>query len=290
MGSVLQIFFDSLLLAGLYAMGALGFALLWGVLNVLNIAHAAFIMMGGYVTFGLWQLGLDPLLALPLTMVALFGIGWLVQRVLIDQIVGGPPSLGVALTYGLNLVIVGLALHFLSAEYRSIVPPDYLRGYVGIAGAKLTYVRLATIVIALAVTAAVWWFMDRTELGTAIRATRLDLEAAQLVGVRVRTIFNITTALSAALAGAMGGLLALVYSTEPGLGDHYLLQILIVTVLGGLGSIIGPLVGAFVVGISYSLVAHFWSGAYSTLVGTFLVLIVLLLRPSGLLGKRFYET
>jgi branched-chain amino acid transport system permease protein len=290
MSTALQILFDSLLLIGLYAIGALGFALIWGVLNVLNIAYAAFIMLGGYSSWMLWRLGLDPLLALPLTMALMFAFGWFVQRTLVDHVMRGPHALGIALTYGLNLVIVGLALYFFTAEFRSIVLPEYLHGYTEVGGARLTNARVVVAAIALALTAATWWFIDRTEIGSAIRATRLDPEAARLVGIRVRTIFNLTTALSAALAGAMGGLIVVLYSATPGMGDQYLLQILIVTVLGGLGSMLGPLVGAAVLGVTTSAVATLWGATHATMVGALLVLLVLMVRPAGLMGKRFYES
>lgn len=289
MALALQITFDALLLGGLFAIGGLGFALIWGVLNVLNIAFGAFIMLGGYVSFWLWQLGLDPLATVPATMVIMFGVGWLMQYLLIDHVVSGPHSLGVAFTYGLNLALIGLALYFLTAEYRSIILPDYLQGHIAVGGAKLTYARVVTTVIALLLTGAMWWFMDRTEMGAAIRATRLDMEAAQLIGIKVRAIFDLTTGLAAALAGAMGALVVIVYSASPGMGDHYLLQVIIVTVLGGLGSFVGPLLGALVVGFASSLVANLWGSTYATLIGTILVLLVLTVRPAGLLGKRFYE-
>jgi branched-chain amino acid transport system permease protein len=286
---VLQIGFDSLLLTGLYSIGALGFTLIWGVLNVLNIAYAAFIMLGGYITFLLWRAGVDPLAALPFTMVSLFAIGWILQRFVIDNVVNGPHSLGITLTYGLNLILVGLALYYFSAEYRSIIVPEYLKGYISLSGARLTYMRLVVAAIAIGLTLAVWWFMDRTEMGMAIRATRLDIEAARLVGIEPRTVFDLTAAVSAMLAGAMGGLIALLSSATPEMGDHYLLQVLIVTVLGGLGSIVGPLMGAVVLGVSTSVVASFWGATYSSLVGMAIVLVILVVRPQGLLGRRFYE-
>ncbi len=98
----LQVLFDSLLLGGLLAVGALGFSLVWGVLNVLNLAYASLIMLGGYVSYGLWTLGVDYLLTIPLTMVALFAVGWLMQRYIIDNVVNGPPTLTIALTYTRN--------------------------------------------------------------------------------------------------------------------------------------------------------------------------------------------
>lgn len=288
--AILQVFFDALLLSGLYCIGALGFALIWSVLNVLNLAYAAFIMLGGYVSWFLWRAGADPILTLPVAAAVVGGVGWLLQRAVVGYVVGGPASLGIALTYGINLIIVGLGLYFFTAEFRSIVLPEYLKGVIEIGGARLTYVRVLTTAIAIVTVAAVWWFMDRTEMGTAIRATRLDMEAARLVGIEVRGIFELTTALSAALGGLMGGLIVLIQSASPVMGDHYLLQILIVTVLGGLGSVVGPMAGALALGFATALVGTVWGTSYSTLVGTILVLAVLVVRPSGFMGRRFYET
>jgi len=285
----LQILFDSLLLAGMLAVGALGFTLVWGVLNVLNLTYAAFIMMGAYISYGLWHIGIDFLLTIPLTVLIMFMVGWAVQRYVIDYVMNGPHAANIALTYGMNLIAVGLALYFFSAVDRSILVPGYLQGVMEIAGVKLPYVRIVTTVVALALTAVVWWFFDHTEYGAAIRATRLDMEAAQLVGIKVKTIYNLTTAIAASLAGAMGALLALVFSASPYIGDHFFLQIIIVTVLGGLGSILGPLLGALVVGLAISAASHLAGATYGVLVGAVIVLIVLAVRPSGLLGKRFYE-
>jgi branched-chain amino acid transport system permease protein len=286
---VTQTLFDALLLIGLYAIGSLGFSLIWGVLNILNLTYAALITFGGYTTYALWHAGLDPLLALPVTMAITFALGWIIQRVAIDQVVNGPASLSITLTYGANMILTGLILYYFTGDPRGIKLPSYLEGYVSIAGAQLTYGRIVVIVVALGLTGAVWWFMDRTELGTAIRATRLDTEAARLVGIKVSSIYRLTASLSALLAGAMGSLAALVYSISPQMGDPLLIQLLIVSVLGGLGSIVAPLVGSVVLGLTNAAVGNMWGATYSTVVATGLVLLVLFVRPSGLLGKRFYE-
>ncbi len=286
----LQVLFDSLLLGGLLAVGALGFSLVWGVLNVLNLAYAAFIMLGGYLSYWLWTLGVDFLFTIPLTMLMLFALGWAVQRFIIDYVMEGPPPLSITLTYGMNLAIVGLAFYLFTAVDRSVITPEYMNGYWQIAGAKLPYARAITVLIALVLTGSAWWLFDRTELGASIRATRLDIEAARLVGINVRSVFDLTTGLSAALAGAMGALIVLTYGISPLTGDQFLLQILIVTVLGGLGSVVGPLAGAAVIGGATSLTANLFGSTYSVLVGTVIVLVVLAMRPSGMFGKRFYET
>ncbi|MDO8279055.1 MAG: branched-chain amino acid ABC transporter permease [Burkholderiaceae bacterium] len=286
---VVQILIDSILLGGLLALGALGFSLVWGVLNVLNLMYASFIVAGGFLSYWLWSIGVDFLLTVPLTMLALFAIGWAIQRFVIDWVIGGPHTLSIALTYGLNLAIIGAMLYFFSAEDRSIQVPEYLRGYFEIAGAKLPHARALVAVIAVLLTFAAWWVFDRTETGATIRATRLDQEAARLVGIDVRKVFDLTTALAAALAGAMGALVAQAHGIAVGSGDHLLLQILIVTVLGGLGSVIGPIAGAAVVALATSISAALFGSTYSILVGTILVLIILTVRPSGLFGRRFYD-
>jgi len=286
----LQILFDALLLGSLLAVGSLGFSLVWGVLNVLNLAFAAFIMLGGYTSFWLWSQGCDVLLTIPLTMAVLFSFGWGMQRFVIDYVIDGPQTLSITLTYGINLALAGLAFYFFTAVDRSVIAPEYMSGYWQIAGAKLPYARVVVVCIAIFLTGMAWLIFDKTELGATIRATRLDMEAARLVGINVRNTFDLTTGLSAALAGAMGALIVLTYGISPLTGDHFLLQILIVTVLGGLGSVVGPLVGAAIVGVATSLTANFFGSTYSVLAGTVIVLVVLVLRPSGLFGKRFYET
>ncbi|MBO6836660.1 MAG: branched-chain amino acid ABC transporter permease [Alphaproteobacteria bacterium] len=289
MSLALQVLFDALLLGGLYAIGALGFALVWGVQNILNVAYAAMIMLGAYAAYWVWTLGVDPILAVPVVMAMMFVVGLLLQRFLFDYVMLGPHSLSIALTYGVNLVLIGLALYLFTAEYRSIALPDHLRGSITVGGAHLTNARIVTIVIALTLTASVWWLMDRTALGAAIRATRMDLDAARLVGIRPRLIYNIVAGISGALAGAMGALLAVIHSVFPAMGDHQLIQILIVLVLGGLGSMVGPLVGALLLGLVSSVVTAIWGGTYAVLAGTILVLLVLTFRPSGLMGRKFYE-
>lgn len=289
MGSVIQVLFDSLLQMSLLAVGALGFSLVWGVLNVLNLAYGAFIMLGGFFSYWLWSMGVDFLVTLPLTMLAMFCLGWLLQRYVVDNVIAGPAPLNITLTYGLNLAVVGLMLYFFSASDRSILTAGYLDGFAEVAGARLPYTRILTMVIALGLAGAAWWLFDKTEIGASIRATRLDREAARLCGIDVRGVFDLTTAIATALAGAMGALTALAQGVSPGVGDDLLLQILIVTVLGGLGSVTGPIVGAAVLALATSLAANLFGSTYSLLIGTLLVLATLVVRPAGLMGKRFYE-
>lgn len=289
MTGILQTLFDALLLIGLYAVGSLGFSLIWGVLNVLNLAYAALITIGGYTTYLLWRLGVDPILTLPASMAVTCAVGWGIQRLAVDHVLNGPASLSITMTYGSNLILGGAMLYVFTGDVRGVQVPGYLQGSIEIAHAQLTYARIVVVLIAVVLTTAVWWFMDRTELGAAIRATRLDREAARLVGIRVPAIYRLTAILSAGLAGATGGLAALVYSISPQMGDPILIQVLIVNVLGGLGSVAAPLLGSVVLGLTNTFVGNYWGATYSSLAATALVLLILFISPSGLLGKRFYE-
>ena len=288
-GLYLQVFFDALLLMGLYTIGALGFSLIWGVLNILNLAYGALIAVGGYTTYLMVQAGVDPIVSLPVAMAVTAVIGWFIQLIAIDHLLRGPASLSLTLTYGINLAMLGILLLIFSGDVRGIELPAYLRGSVIIGNASITYARMVVMVIAVILTIGMWWFMDRTRLGMAIRATRLDTEAAQLVGIRVKSIYHLTAALSALMAGATGSLAALVYTITPEMGEKLFIDILIVNVLGGLGSIVAPLVGAAFLSLTNSIVGNFAGATYSTVVAMAIVLLFLVIRPAGILGKKFYD-
>lgn len=287
---VLTVLLTGLLVGGIYALVVIPFSLVWGVLNVINLAHGAFIMLGAYVTFFAWQGGLDPFLTVPVAMVAMFILGWLVQRYIINLVLRAPLFATVVLTFGINMVMVGLAMRFFSADNRSVQAPAYVGGAISFHGVPIVpFQRLAVALVAIVLTAATWWFVAKTRTGMAIRATRFDLPAARLVGVRVDAIYALTFAIAAALAGGAGSLIAITFAVQPFMGDAYLLKSFVIATLGGLGSITGALIGAFTMGLIETVVITAVGATYTNLLGLALVLVILLVRPLGLLGKEFYE-
>ncbi len=291
---ILQNLVNGILAGGILALVALGFSLVYGIMNIINLAHGAFIMLGGYVT---WQLftsfHVDPILSVPFTIVVMFGFGYLVQRWVINRVVRAPLLATFLITFGLALLFINVALLIWSSDTRAVVPwysgANFTVGPVTIAWAKLL-----TLAVALVITAVMYVWLHRSKLGRAIRATSMDVDAAQLVGVRVAHIYAITYGIGAGLAGAAGALLSLSYTLNPTMGEPFLIKGFVVCVLGGLGSVEGALVGGMVYGIVSSFATQFdvtlWGQHLSgtglqDVFALLVLLIVLILRPTGLVGR-----
>jgi len=282
-----QVFFNWLLLGSLFAALALGFSLVWGIMNIVNLAHGPFIMLGAYVTFWLYELwGVDPFLSIPISMLALFALGFAIQRVLINQIIRAPLLVTFLLTFGLEILIVNLVNYFFKADTRSVTTPYSGTGF-NLGGVRVPYIRLAALGLALVLVYALSWFLGNTRAGNAIRATGMDIEAAQLTGVKVGTIYALTFAIGAALAGAAGSLLSMVASFDPTLGGGYTQRAFVICVLGGLGNVLNVLIGAAI----FAFVEVFVGSRIPQLsqAVTFALLVLLLvLRPQGIAGRAFY--
>jgi branched-chain amino acid transport system permease protein len=289
MGSVElgQIVVNALLLSGILALVALGFSLVWGIMNIVNLAHGPFIMLGAYVTFWSYELwGVDPFLSIPIAMLALFVVGFAIQRVLINQIIRAPLLVTFLLTFGLEILIVNLVNYFFKADMRSVTTPYSGTGF-NLGGVRVPYIRLAALGLALVLVYALSWFLGNTRAGNAIRATGMDIEAAQLTGVKVGTIYALTFAIGAALAGAAGSLLSMVASFDPTLGSSYTQRAFVICVLGGLGNVLNVLIGAAI----FAFVEVFVGSRIPQLsqAVTFALLVLLLvLRPQGIAGRAFY--
>lgn len=284
----IQILLDGLLLGGVYAVIALGFSLVWGIMNIINISHGAFVMLGAYATYWITTIsGIDPFVALPITMAVMFMAGAIVQRYIINYVVRAPASMTVTLTFGIQLLIVNLALGAWTANFRSITVP-YAGARFFLGPFLFPYTRLFIFLIAFLLTAVMYLFITRTKTGAAIRATRMDLESAKLNGVNIRRIYIITFAVGAALAGAAGGMIAITYPISPMMGFSYLAISFIISVLGGLGSMAGPLIGGLIFGLIEALSSFLIGTGYKDIVAFTLLVVILLIRPSGILGREYY--
>ncbi|HEY7944415.1 MAG TPA: branched-chain amino acid ABC transporter permease, partial [Casimicrobiaceae bacterium] len=181
-----QVLVNGILLGGLYALMALGLALVWGVLNIVNLAHGALIMLGGYLCYYLYaELGIDPFAALPLAMLTLFAFGYALQRGLLNLVIRAPMFNTLLITFGIDVVLSYLAQIAFSADYRTI-NPGYAGSNFAFFGATVPIVRVLAFAVALGLTIALWLFLSRARLGRAIRATAQNLTAARLYGVDPR--------------------------------------------------------------------------------------------------------
>ncbi|MEJ2344586.1 MAG: branched-chain amino acid ABC transporter permease [Gammaproteobacteria bacterium] len=280
-----QVLINGVLLGGLYALMALGLALVWGVLNIVNLAHGAFIMLGGYICYYLFTgAHLDPFAALPVAMVVLFFLGYALQRYVLNLIVQTPMFNTLLITFGVDIVLTYMAQILFSADFRTINP-----GYAGnnftFFGATVPLVRLLACIVALVLTTGLWFFLARSRLGRAIRATAQNLTAARLYGVDPRVIYGVTFGFGTALAGAAGGLYGVVSQLNPYIGASLTAKSFAIAIIGGLDNPLGVVVGGLFLGIIESLTSLYIGPTYKDLASLGVLVLVLIVRPSGILGR-----
>lgn len=284
----LQSIVNGLLLGGVYGCVGLGFSLVWGVTNVINLAHGALIMLGAYVAFWAFRgLRLDPFLALPLAVVAIGALGYLIQRYIVNFVVRSGVFMTLILTFGLQLMLIDGALFAFTADYRAVTP-SYGGAGVELGPVVVPYVRVVIFAVSLLLTWLLHLFMTRTRTGNAIRATALNKDAAQLVGVNIGRIYAITFALGAALAGAAGTLLSTLYAITPTMGQPMLGKAFVVACLGGLGTMWGSLIGGLILGLAETVGAGVVGPSFQQAVSFGLLVLILVVRPEGIAGKKFF--
>ena len=285
MDLLLQILINGVLLGGLYAVMALGLALVWGVLNIVNLAHGAFIMLGAYLSWHLYTyLGIDPFLGLPITAVAMFAVGYAMQRGLLNLVVKAPMFNTLLITFGLEVVLTYLAQLAFSADFRTI-NPSYAGNSIQLGTIVLPLARLMAFGIAIILTIAMWLFLLHTRLGRAIRATAQNLVAARLYGVEPRHLYAMTFGIGIGLAGAAGGLYGTVSQINPYIGATLTAKSFAIAIIGGLDNPLGVIVGGLFLGIIESLAVLYIGATFADVASFGVLVLVLIVRPSGLLGK-----
>jgi len=274
---------NSVTLGGLLFLLSAGFSLIFGLMRIPNLTHGSMFMLGAYLGvtciawgFGFWTAALAAALG-----VALFGA--VIERFVLRRLVGAELA-QVLVTLGLSFMVADACLMQWGGDPIAVETPPLLRGATAVFGLAFPTYRLAIIVIATAIAAALWLLLDRTRLGAMIRAAVDDPAMARVVGIRVSHLFTIVFVLGAGLAGFAGVIGGPILSVYPGLDQDMLPLALVVVILGGTGSLLGSLVGSFVVGFLYNFgQAVFPELAYVVL---FLpMLIVLVVRPQGLFGR-----
>jgi branched-chain amino acid transport system permease protein len=277
-----------LLVGGVYVAVAIGFSLVWGILNIVNLAHGALVIVGAYLTWWLFtDAGVDPFLSLPMVALSLFGFGYLLQRVLINRVIRAPLFFTLLLTFGVNLVLVNLLLLLFKSDFRSVTPTYAGRG-LDLGGVEVPYIRLAALAVALLVAGAVAWLLNRTRTGAAVQAVGADRDAARLVGIDLRHVYALTYAVGAACAGVAGSLISTVQAITPTAGEPYTLQAFVVVILGGLGRVSATVVGGLLFGLIETLGQTMVPGlgaGWANAIAFAILVLVLVVRPQGLLGR-----
>jgi branched-chain amino acid transport system permease protein len=285
MSIFLQALISGILIGGVYALIGIGLTIIFGVMRVINFAHGELLMLGMYATFYLFTLlHIDPFLSIIITIPLMFLVGALLQKGLINRVLGALPQNQILLTIGLGLIMSNSVMLAFTSDYK-ILTTKYSSSSVKILGLSISSPLVISFAITVAITAALYWFLLKTDTGQAIRATAQDREAARLMGINVGRMSIIAFGLGSALAGTAGALISPTYYIFPQVGSIFTLKAFVITVLGGMGSVIGATLGGVLIGVAESIGGLYFGAGWKDVVVFVLFLLVLLFKPAGLLGK-----
>jgi branched-chain amino acid transport system permease protein len=286
---IADIIITTLINGSVYALLAIGFSLIFGVARIVNIAHTAFYMLAAYcIYFGTHKLGLHPVLCMVAAIVLVTLFGLICYQLFIDPIREHEAAVLIG-TIALAMAMQEVMMLIFSGDYLSA--PSLVEGYVKVVGVKVAYQQMLTIVVALIILVGVWAFLKKTRVGLAVRSTAEDREVANLMGMNERRVAQITMAFSVGLAAFAGSVVAPLSVVNPHMWMHPLIMMMAVVVLGGLGSLKGSFVGAYILGFAEALVVFMIPlGAFlKGSVALSVMILVLLIRPEGLFGVAFEE-
>jgi branched-chain amino acid transport system permease protein len=283
---VAQGLLNGLLFGGVYSLMAVGLTLIFGVMRVVNFAHGDMMVWGMYLALLLaTRVGVDPYLSFVVCAAALFTLGVAMQRGLVDRIVDAPHEMQILLMLGVALVLENTALLAFGPEPARVRSPlaaatrDLGPLYVDVA-------RLVTFLVAIVLTVALWLFLFRTELGRLIRASADNPEGALVIGADVRRIYAAAFGIGAACVGAAGALVSPILPFQPPTGLSLSVTSFNIVIIGGMGSLLGAFIGGLLVSVAESLGAVFLRPSLKELFSFSLLILILLVRPAGLFGKR----
>jgi branched-chain amino acid transport system permease protein len=283
---VLQAIVSGLLFGGVYSLMAVGLTLIFGVMRVVNFAHGDMMVWGMYLAYVLaTKAGVDPYLGFVVCAAALFVVGVLVQRGLVDRIVDAPHEMQILLMLGVALVLENAALVAFGPEPARVRSP-LTQATLWLGPVFVDVGRLVTFVIAILLTGLLWLFLFRTALGRTIRAAADNTYGARVVGVDVRRVYAVAFGVGAACVGAAGALTAPIVPFQPAFGLSASVASFNIVIIGGMGSLLGAFLGGLLVSVAESLGAVFLSPSLKELVSFSLLILILLFRPAGLFGRR----
>lgn len=280
-----QALVSGILIGGVYALIGIGLTLIFGVMRVINFAHGEIMMVGMYLTYTIFtKFNLDPYLSLIFTIPLMFAFGAFLQTVFINRVLNALAENQILLTIGLGLILSSSAQMIFTSDYK-ILTTTYSSESYKLGGLSFSAPMLLSFLITCILITILYLFLKKTNTGQAIHATAQDRDAAKLMGINVKWISILTFGLGSALASVAGALIAPTYYIFPQVGGAFTLKAFIITVLGGMGSVVGAGIGGVAIGIAESVGAVTFSSGWKDVVVYVLFLAVLLIKPSGLFGK-----
>ena len=281
---MVQLLLDGLLVGAIFALAAYGMALVWGVMNIINVSQGELVILGGFLTWWLTTFGIHPLLGIPIAGAVLFGFGWLLYRTVVYRLVDRDLFVSLLATFGLSILLQQLMNQVFGADLRSAnaeLGATYLMGD----GVVLANSKLVAFAVALAAAAGLLLFLRRSRSGRAIRATSQNARAARLMGVRTDRVYALAFALNAAACGVAGALVAMVWVVHPFIGITYTVRSFVIVVVAGLGNVAPVVVSGAALGDAENLTGFLLGAEFQTAF-VFLLLVVILLLRSYLLSRR----
>ncbi len=280
----LQSLISGVLIGGVYALIGIGLTIIFGVMRVINFAHGEIMMIGMYMTYFLFTLfGIDPFVSVLITIPLMFVFGALLQKLFINRVLGALPQNQILLTIGLGLILSNSMMLAFTSDYK-ILTTSYSSSSYRLAGLSVSKPLAISFLITVVITALLYWFLRNTDTGQAIRATAQDREAAQLMGINVKRMSILAFGIGASMAGTAGALISPTYYIFPQVGSAFTLKAFVITVLGGMGSVVGATLGGVIIGVVESMSAAYISSEWKDVVVFAIFLLVLLVKPSGLMG------
>jgi branched-chain amino acid transport system permease protein len=270
------------LLGALYALAASGLSLGFGIMGIINLAHAEFIMLGAYVTFWLWFLmKINPLLTILGSMIALFVFCLLVYRITIRKIIGQEQLISLILTYGISIVLWNFAQVAFTSTFRSV---DYSTGSITVSGSYFSVNKIISFIIVCVLIAGLHLFLKYAKTGKSIRAVSQNATIAAISGIHVDRIRMLGFGIAGILAGVAGSLIAIQWSIYPLMGEDLILKCFAIVAIGGLGSLPGSLAGGIILGLAESIGTGYWDATMANIFAPLLLILTFLFRPQGLFG------
>jgi branched-chain amino acid transport system permease protein len=289
MSELVQAIALGLLIGGVYALLASGLTLIFGVMDVINVAQGALLILAAFIAWTLWKdAGIDPLLGVLVTTPAMFVLGLVLYLLTVQWLSGKPASMSVLLTFALAIVAEG-AMGLIWSNTSHAATPGYFNQSYELAGISLPKAQVYGCAVAIAVLVTLYVVLQRTWFGRAVRALSENAQSARLVGVNVRAVAALTFAVGVATTGAGGSVASVLYPFLPGSHYQWISRLLGIIVLGGMGSLPGAVLGALSLGLAETLTTTYVGPQWATAVPYMLIMAVLLARPQGIMGAKLRE-
>lgn len=283
---LIQVILSGISAGFVYGLITIGLSLIWGIMDMVNFAHASFMMLSMYFAYIAWaNFSLDPMISLYLIIIIMFLIGNFVYRVVIKRTIGGEVVTQILCTFGLVVFLENMAQFLWSANYQMIRDP-LVSGNIALGEVYLQKPQVVAAIACLLTAGLIWAFIHKTKLGWALQATAQNKQAAPLIGINVDKMFSLAWGIGLASVGVAGVFLANYYYIFPQVGITFQLLALVSVALGGFGSIPGALIAGLMIGVIEALSGFFIAPAYKYVVVFSIYIFVVLIRPQGLFGTH----